>query len=120
MTMKLQMKKKSTTTPVYAKSEFWTSIATAVSGLLLAFGVFTPSQASTVTALVQQIIGGLLTLVSSSKFVSTQHSAKIEVFRALCATHFSPDGKVKAQGVKAQGMSMGEDQIASIARIAGL
>lgn len=90
---------KTKTTPVFRKPEFWVTLATGVSGLLIAFGVITPEQSDSITKCVSTVVGAVVTLLSSFKFAGTQHAAKVEVFRAMCAAQLDRDGKVTAQGV---------------------
>lgn len=108
-------KKAKKTTPVWKKSEFWTTVTTSVSGLLLAFGIITPAQAGSVAQFAPNIIGALLALLSTSKFVETQHREKIEVFRAMCALGSEKQGEVTTQGLETA-----EDRVADIARAVGL
>ena len=103
------------TTSVFAKSEFWMTLVTSVSGLLLAFGVITPEQSEGIAKYAPNVIGALISLLSTFKFVGVQHSAKVEVFRAMCAMRLDKDGQFKALGAGTP-----EQQVASIARLAGL
>ena len=108
------------TTPVFKKSEFWVTLVTSVAGLLMAFGVITPEQADTIGEHLPNIIGALISLASTSRFVSAQSEAKVEVFRAMCAMRIEarnkdPDGKLTAQGAASI-----EDEVLNIARMAGL
>lgn len=111
------MANKPKTTSVFKKSEFWVTVVTSISGLLMAFGVLTPEQANGVSSYAPNIIGAILALFSSTKFVGTQHSAKVEVFRAMCAMRID---KGNGGGATAQGVSSVEDEISSIACAAGL
>ena len=111
------MSKKQGTTSVFRKPEFWVTVVTSLSGLLMAFGVITPSQAEGISSYAPNIIGAILALLSSTKFVGTQHAAKVEVFRAMCAMRID---KGNGGGVNAQGVSSIEDEISSIACAAGL
>ena len=104
-------------TSVLLKPEFWVTVVTSVSGLLLAFGIITPEQSDGISKYAPNVIGAILALLSSTKFVSTQHSAKVEVFRAMCAMRI---GKGSGGGATAQGVSSVEDEISSIACAAGL
>ena len=56
-----------------------------------------------------------MALLSSLKLVNVQHESKVEVFRAMCAMRLGKDGEFKAQGVGTP-----EQQVAQIARSAGL
>ena len=109
------------TTSVFAKPEFWITLVTSVSGLLLAFGVITPDQAKGIETYVPNIIGCILSLLSTFKFVNTQYAAKVEVFRAMCAASLqrtelrSSDG-----GVSAQAASSVEEDVAKFARATGI
>lgn len=103
------------TTSVLRKPEFWMTLVTSVSGLLLAFGVITPEQSDSVTKYVPNIIGSLLALLSSFKFTGVQHAARVEVFRAMCALSLGKDGEFRAQGVGTP-----EEKVAGFARAAGL
>ena len=75
------------TTSVFKKPEFWTTVVTGVSGLLLAFGVITPAAAGGIAEYAPQLIGALMAIISGSKFANTQRDEKVEVFRAMCAMH---------------------------------
>ena len=108
--------KKDTTTSIFSKSEFWITAITSIAGLLMAFGIITPEQNNSVTQYVPNIIGALMSLLSSSKFVATQHNAKVEVFRAMCALQLSgKGGEVTAQGVGGP-----ENTTLALAKAAGL
>ena len=109
----------SKTTSVFKKSEFWVTVVTSVSGLLLAFGVITPTQATTIGQYAPNLIGALLALLSGSKFVSTQSAAKTEVFRAMCAMRMAAAEKAGGE-VSAKSLASVEDDVAGIARAAGL
>lgn len=103
------------TTSVFAKPEFWMTLVTSVSGLLLAFGVITPDQSESVAKYAPNVIGALLSLLSTFKFIGVQHAAKVEVFRAMCAMRLDKEGQFKALGAGTP-----EQQVASIARSVGL
>lgn len=107
--------KKQGGTSVLLKSEFWVTVVTAVSGLLMAFGVITQDQSDSIAKYVPNMIGALLSLISSLGFVKTQHAAKVEVFRALCAANMDKDGQFRAQGVGAA-----EDRVREAASSVGL
>ena len=49
--------------PGWKTTEFWTSMATAVTGLMTMVGVFTPAQASDIVTGVTQAAGGLVAVV---------------------------------------------------------
>jgi hypothetical protein len=49
--------------PGWKTTEFWTSMATAITGLMTMVGVFTPSQANDVVTGVTQAAGGLVAVV---------------------------------------------------------
>lgn len=109
------------TTSVLAKPEFWMTLVTSVAGLLLAFGVITPDQAKGIEAYVPNIIGGILSLLSTFKFVNTQHAAKVEVFRAMCAASMQRNEIRRADGgVTAQSASSVEEDVAKLARATGI
>ena len=121
----------SSTTSVFVKPEFWATFVTCVSGLLLAFGVITPEQSKGLETYVPNIIGAILSLLSSFKFINVQHSAKVEVFRAMCATNLAKtearmasikDGSVPAGAVAALALTEddAEREVSALARAAGL
>lgn len=87
------------TTSVFRKSEFWVTLVTSVCGMLIAFGVLTPEQSDDIVRCVSTVVGAVVTLLSSFKFVGVQHAAKVEVFRATCAMHLDREGQFTAQGV---------------------
>lgn len=103
-------------TSVIKKPEFWMTLVTSVSGLLLAFGVITPEQADGIGAYAPNIIGAILSLLSTAKFINAQTTAKVEVFRAMCAMKLEKKGG----DVTAQGARTVEDDVLNIARMAGL
>lgn len=103
------------TTSVFRKSEFWVTLVTSVCGMLIAFGVLTPEQSDSITRCVSTVVGAVMSLLSAFKFVGAQHAAKVEVFRAMCATRLDKDGQFSAQGVGTP-----EQQVAGIARRVGL
>lgn len=88
-----------TITSVFKKPEFWVTAVTGVCGMLLAFGVLTPEQSDSITKCVSTVVGAVVTLLSSFKFANTQHAAKVEAFRAMCALQMNKSGKFTAQGV---------------------
>lgn len=102
-------------TSVLLKSEFWVTVVMAVSGLLMAFGVITKDQASGIEKYMPNVIGAVLSLLSSLGFVRTQHAAKVEVFRALCAANLDRDGQFRAQGAGTP-----EDRVREAAASVGL
>ena len=115
------------TTSVFAKPEFWTTFVTCVSGLLLAFGVITPEQSKGLETYVPNIIGAILSLLASFKFINVQHAAKVEVFRAMCATNLerlaAKAGKSDGATVSAASAASVEDpgdEVAAFAKAAGL
>jgi len=77
----------SKTTSVFAKAEFWLTVVTSVAGLLLAFGVITPEQNEGIATYAPNLIGAILSILSTFKFINVQHAARVEVFRAMCATN---------------------------------
>ena len=101
------------TTSVFVKPEFWTTLVTGVSGLLLTFGVITQEQADGVSRYVPNIIGAVMSLLSLFKFVGVQHAAKVEVFRALCAAR-------AFRGTETTVQASCDTDILSLAREAGL
>lgn len=105
------------TTSIFLKSEFWVTVVTSVAGLLLAFGVITPDQANSIGEYVPNIIGALLSLFSTTKFVGTQSAAKTEVFRAMCAMRL--EAAAKGGNASAQALNA-EIDVTRIARAAGL
>lgn len=115
---------KTKTTSVFTKPEFWMTLVTSVSGLLLAFGVITPEQSKGIETHVPNIIGAILSLLSTFKFVNVQHAAKVEVFRAMCAMTMEQAERAKAgkgDGVAtAQGVSSVDEEVAKLARAAGI
>jgi len=106
------------TTSVFKKPEFWASVVTSVSGLLLAFGIITPDQAKGVNEYVPNIIGALLSLLSTMKFIGAQTTAKIEVFRAMCTMQI--ERNANGGNPTAQGVSSTEDEIGRLAKASGL
>ena len=88
------------TTSVFKKPEFWVTLATGISGLLIAFGVLTPEQSDSITKCVSTVVGAIVTLLSSFKFANAQHAAKVEAFRAMCALQLNKAGEFTAQGVE--------------------
>lgn len=116
---------------VLTKPEFWATFVTCVSGLLLAFGVITPEQSKGLEIYVPNIIGAILSLLSSFKFINVQHAARVEVFRAMCATNLAKtearvagikDGSVPAGAVAALALTEDDAQreVSALARAAGL
>ena len=101
------------TTSVFVKPEFWATLVTGVSGLLLTFGVITQEQADGISWYVPNIIGAVMSLLSLFKFVGTQHAAKVEVFRALCAAR-------AFRGTETTVQASCDTDILSLAREAGL
>ena len=115
------MSDKPKTTSVFKKPEFWTTVVTGVSGLLLAFGVITPVQAGGIAEYVPQLIGALMAIISGSKFANTQRDEKVEVFRAMCAMRLEQTARAEKAGQpSALSAAPAEDQVAAIARVAGL
>lgn len=109
------------TTSVFRKPEFWTTVVTGVSGLLLAFGVITPIQAGGIAEYAPQLIGALMAIISGSKFVNTQRDEKVEVFRAMCAMRLEQAARAEKAGqVSALSATPAEEQVAGLARAAGL
>lgn len=115
------MKSETKTTSVFTKVEFWMTVVTSVAGLLLAFGVITPEQNEGILTYAPNLIGAILSLLSTFKFINVQHAARVEVFRAMCAMSLEKaalgpsDHKVSAQGV-----SMAKEEVAQLAQAAGL
>ena len=107
------------TTSVLAKPEFWLTLVTSVAGLLLVFGVITPEQNEGVAKYAPNLIGAIMSLLSSFKFINVQHAAKVEVFRAMCATNLERAARAPG-GVSAQSASTVQDEVAALARAAGL
>ena len=116
------MENETKTTSVFVKPEFWMTVVTSVSGLLLAFGVITPEQSEGLATYMPNLIGALLSLLSTFKFIGTQHAAKVEVFRAMCAMSMQRAElrKGSATGVTAQGVTDVESETVQFARAAGL
>ena len=115
------MSDKPKTTSVFMKPEFWTAVVTGVSGLLLAFGVITPAAAGGIAEFAPQLIGALMAIISGSKFINSQRDEKVEVFRAMCAMRMEQAAKAEKAGQpSALAATPVEDQVAAIARIAGL
>lgn len=108
------------TTSVFKKPEFWVTLVTSVAGLLMAFGVITPEQAKSIGEYTPNLIGALLSLLSTAKFVNAQTTAKVEVFRAMCAMRLEAKGKGPDGKPTAQGATSIEDEVLNIARMAGL
>ena len=103
------------TTSVFRKPEFWVTLVTSVCGMLIAFGVLTPEQSDSITRCVSTVVGAVVALLSSFKFVGAQHAAKVEVFRAMCAMRLDTEGQFKALGAGTP-----EQEVAAIARSVGL
>jgi len=109
------------TTSVLTKVEFWMTVVTSVAGLLLAFGVITPEQSEGILTYAPNLIGAILALLSTFKFINVQHAARVEVFRAMCAMSLEKaalgpsDHKVSAQGV-----ATAKEEVAQLAQAAGL
>lgn len=109
------------TTPAFRKPEFWLTLTTSVAGLLLAFGIITPDQAKDVGEYVPNIIGALMSLLASFKFINTQHAAKVEVFRAMCSAAMQRAELAAGNpGASAQGVAPADGGVAKLARAAGL
>ena len=108
-------------TSVFTKIEFWMTIVTSVSGLLLAFGVITPEQSEGIATYVPNLIGAVLSLLSTFKFINVQQAARVEVFRAMCAMSLEKTALGPSDHqVSAQGVSMAKEEVAQLAQAAGL
>ena len=103
------------TTSVFKKPEFWMTLVTSVCGMLIAFGVLTPEQSDSITRCVSTVVGAVVALLSSFKFVGAQHAAKVEVFRAMCVLQTDRDGKFTAQNAESPA-----EAVAKAARSVGL
>lgn len=116
------MESETKTTSVFVKPEFWMTVVTSVSGLLLAFGVITPEQSEGIATYMPNLIGALLSLLTTFKFVGTQHAARVEVFRAMCAMRLEALDRAKGDPgkVTAQAAFSAEGEVARLARTAGL
>ena len=114
------MESETKTTSVFAKPEFWMTVVTSVSGLLLAFGVITPEQNQGIATYAPNLIGAALSLLSTFKFIGAQHAAKVEVFRAMCAMSFEKSARGPSEKASAQGVSTAREEVAQLARAAGL
>ena len=115
------MENETKTTPVLMKPEFWMTLVTCVAGLLLTFGVITPEQNEGIAKYAPNLIGAIMSLLSSFKFVNVQHAAKVEVFRAMCATNLEKASKTPAGQVSAQATSSAaQAEVVQLARAAGL
>lgn len=109
------------TTSVFVKPEFWMTVVTSVSGLLLAFGAITPEQNQGIATYAPNLIGAVLSLLSTFKFIGVQHAAKVEVFRAMCAVSMQKAELHKDNsGASALGVSSAEAEVAGMAKATGL
>lgn len=109
------------TTSVLTKVEFWMTVVTSVAGLLLAFGVITPEQDEGILTYAPNLIGAILSLLSTFKFISVQHAARVEVFRAMCAMSLEKAAPGPAdRKVSAQGIATAKEEVAQLAQAAGL
>ena len=108
------------TTSVFAKVEFWMTVVTSVSGLLLAFGVITPEQNEGLAKYAPNLIGAILSLLSTFKFIGTQHAARVEVFRAMCAMSLEKAALGSGGKASAQAAESVVDETARLAKAAGL
>lgn len=115
------MKSETKTTSVFVKPEFWMTVVTSVSGLLLAFGAITPEQNQGIATYAPNLIGAVLSLLSTFKFIGVQHAAKVEVFRAMCAVSLQKAELHKDNpGVSALGVASVEAEVAGMAKATGL
>ena len=109
------------TTSAFTKIGFWMTLVTSVAGLLLAFGVITPEQNEGIATYAPNLIGAILSLLSTFKFINVQHAAKVEVFRAMCAMSLEKAASGPADHkVSAQGVSTAKEEVAQLAQAAGL
>lgn len=111
---------KTKTTSVFTKPEFWLTLVTSVSGLLLAFGVITPEQNEGLAKYAPNLIGAILSLLSTFKFIGTQHAAKVEVFRAMCALSLEKAALGSGGKASAQAAESVVDETTRLAKAAGL
>lgn len=115
------MESETKTTSVFVKPEFWMTVVTSVSGLLLAFGAITPEQNQGIATYAPNLIGAVLSLLSTFKFIGVQHAAKVEVFRAMCAVSMQKAELHKDNpGASALGVSSAEAEVAGMAKATGL
>jgi len=67
-------------------TEFWVSISTALVGVGVAFGFFTPAESTQLMSSISQIVGGLMTIVPVVAYAISRGNAKanfdIEAFMA--------------------------------------
>lgn len=64
--------------PGYATTEFWTSLATAVTGLATTMGYLTPEQASPLVQAITQIAGGVIMVASIFGYAISRGLAKLK------------------------------------------
>lgn len=118
------MENETKTTSVLAKPEFWMTLVTCVAGLLLTFGVITPEQNEGIVKYAPNLIGAIMSLLSTFKFVNVQHAAKVEVFRAMCAMTMEQAERTKAGkgdgAATTQGVSSADEEVARLAKAAGI
>jgi len=63
----------------FKTTEFWVAIASAIFGLLTTTGVFTPDQASDLTAAVGKFSGAIITAISTAAYAISRGRAKTNV-----------------------------------------
>jgi hypothetical protein len=60
----------------YKTTEFWVALASAVFGILTTTGVFTPDQASDLTAAVGKFSGAIITAISTAAYAVSRAKTK--------------------------------------------
>jgi len=60
----------------YKTTEFWVALASAIFGILTTTGVFTPQQASDLTAAVGKFSGAIITAVSTAAYAVSRAKTK--------------------------------------------
>lgn len=109
-----------TLTPIWRKSEFWVSLVTNITGILMAFGVVSTEQKDAITSCIPQVVGGVVALLSAFKFINVQQAAKAEAFKAMCAMRLSSQQPRQApSALAAQALAVQED-VCGIAKTVGL
>lgn len=65
--------------PGYKTTEFWVSIATAITGILITLGVIGQEEANILVKGIEQIVGGILTVVPVAAYAISRGRAKSAV-----------------------------------------
>lgn len=93
-----------TVKPGWKTTEFWTSIASALSGVLFLAGYFTPTEANEVIAAIEKIAGGLMVIGPTIAYAISRGKSKTGTidFQALVTALAAaiPEAEKRMKGAK--------------------